>query len=124
MRWPLEGTLIFCGTANSVAKLPWNTLTSKLGTASADSAAVARMRATGAGAGMGAPAIAATGACGGGGGSMPMRHGLGSGPCVAAPGWPVERVSCTPSQSSPVFCATSAWRSNRTFLLALSSVAR
>ena len=41
-----------------------------------------------------------------------------------APGWPVDRVSCTPSQSSPVACATSAWRSSRTCFVALSSVAR
>ena len=79
-RWPLEGTLMRCGTANSVAKLPSNTLTSKLGSASGALAAAA----TGTGAGAAARRWRASPAAGGG--SMPTRQGRGSGPWVSAPG--------------------------------------
>ena len=63
-------------------------------------------------------------AAGGGGGATSSRQGRGRPPAVARVGWPVERVSATPLQSSPVACATRARRSRRTVAVALSSVAR
>ena len=109
-----------CGTANSVAKALSVLVTSKLGRAS--SATLRRARGdAGAGAAM---AMAGTGAALGVGGAMSSVHGRGRRPCVARPGWPVERVSCTLLQSSPLFWATRAWRSSSTLGLAASSVAR
>ena len=61
-------------------------------------------------------------ACGGGATSSVQARGRR--PCVARPGWPVDRVSCTLLQSSPLFCATSAWRSSSTLDWVPSSVTR
>ena len=120
-RWPLDGTVMRWGTANSVAKLLSSVLTSKVGRASGSAAL--RPRAAGDGAGAMAMTGLAVGlACGGG--ETSSVQGRGSRPCVARPGWPVESVSCTLPQSSPLFCATSAWRSISTVDLSASSVAR
>ncbi|MNT45169.1 hypothetical protein D3C86_1019200 [compost metagenome] len=115
---------MLCGTANSVAKLLSNTLTSNSGSR-ARSMAILRSAAmaAGAAAGIGA-AMYADSAFARGGGSMPMRHALGVRPVVSRRGWPVDSTSFTPRQSSPVACATSAWRSMRTLRVVVSSSAR
>ena len=59
-----------------------------------------------------------------GGGSTPMRQGVGVRPAVLRLGWPVDSTSFTPRQSSPVACATSAWRSMRSLRVVVSSSAR
>ena len=63
-------------------------------------------------------------ACAVGGGGTSSVQGRGSGPWLAASGWPVDRVSATPRQSSPVVCATRARRSSSTVAVSVLSRAR
>ncbi|MNK75506.1 hypothetical protein D3C87_950470 [compost metagenome] len=114
---------MLCGTENSVAKLLSNTLTSNSGSR-ARSMAILRSAAMGEGAAAIGAAMYADSAFARGGGSMPMRHALGVRPVVSRRGWPVDSTSFTPRQSSPVACATSAWRSMRTLRVVVSSSAR
>ncbi len=81
--------------------------------AGASSARLRRARGdAGAGAAM---AMAGTGAALGVGSCNVQRPRAGQAALgVARPGWPVERVSCTLLQSSPLFWATRAWRSSST----------
>ena len=58
------------------------------------------------------------------GGNRSICQGCGMGGITFCRGWVVANLSCTPAQSSPLFCDTSASRSMRTVLLAESSVAR
>ncbi|MNT50729.1 hypothetical protein D3C72_1876610 [compost metagenome] len=72
------------------------------------------------------------GAGAGGGAAAAMTRGLltssvqdrGKRACVLRPGWPVDSVSCTLLQSSPLACTTRAWRSSCTWFLTVSSCAR
>src|SRR6266705_5051737 len=114
---PSEGRLTVPGTSNSVVKV----VCTSIGASALGSSAILRVSAAGAAARRlyessdTAPTL---------GLYNDNIHGRGSVACGESRGWPVESVSLTFDQSSPVVLEIAPWRSSDTFDPAESSPAR